>query len=37
MKKLKKEKKTELYDKVLFLCNEYIAATSEHDILTLKK
>lgn len=37
MKKLKKEKDTELYDKVLFLCNEYIAATGEHDILTLKK
>ena len=37
MKKLKKEKDTEMYDKILYLCNEYIAVTEEHDILTLKK
>ena len=37
MKKLKKEKNTELYDKVLLLCNEYISASGEHDILTLKR
>ena len=35
--KLKKEKNTELVEKVLLLCNEYIEATGQHDILTLKK
>ena len=37
MKKLKKQKDTELYDKILAICNEYISITGQHDILTLKK
>ena len=37
MKQLKKQKDNEGYEKVLYLCNEYIAATGEHDILTVTK
>ena len=37
MKKLKKQKDTELYDKILAICNECISITGQHDILTLKK
>ena len=37
MKDLKKSKNQELYDKILFLCNEYIEVTGEHDIFTMKK
>lgn len=37
LKVLKKEKNEELYAKVVFLCNEYVSATGEHEILTLRK
>jgi len=37
MKKLKKDKKMEEYNKLLAISNEYIERTSEYDILTKKK
>jgi hypothetical protein len=37
LKSLKKQKEQELYEKVMYLCNEYIAATGEYDIMRLKK
>lgn len=37
LKTLKKQKEEELYEKVMYLCNEYIAATGEYDIMRLKK
>ena len=37
MKKLKKEKNNEEYNKLLTISNEYIEKTGEYDILTKKK
>ena len=37
MKKLKKEKKMEEYNKLLTISNEYIEKSGEYDILTKKK
>jgi hypothetical protein len=37
LKKLKKDKEVELYDKIIYMCNEYIAATEDYEIFTLKK
>lgn len=37
MKQIKKDGENELYEKILYLCNEYIKATGEHDIFSMKK
>lgn len=37
MKKLKKEKKMDEYNKLLTISNEYIEKSGEYDILTKKK
>ena len=37
LKQLKKKQDNETYEKVLYLCNEYISVTGEHDILTTTK